>query len=115
MIARFGDACARFAQRFVPHPFVFAIALSALVLVAGWVAWPADGGRPAFTGVLAAWYDGLWSKPLLAFGFQMAPVLLTGFEVSRQRCVVILRPLPVRRLPSFSYVRESRGEASRFQ
>ncbi|MDH3285040.1 MAG: TIGR00366 family protein [Acidobacteriota bacterium] len=81
MIARFGQVCARLAERFMPNPFVFALLLSAVVLAGGWWHWPAPPGD-AFTLVLQAWFDGFWSKPLLAFGFQMALILVTGYTVA---------------------------------
>lgn len=81
MIARFGEACARWAERTVPHPFVFALLLTAVTLVAGFVAWDAPPAATA-SGLLAAWFDGFWSTGLLAFGFQMALVLVTGYAVA---------------------------------
>jgi short-chain fatty acids transporter len=81
MIARLGDACARWAERWVPHPFVFALALTGVVLVAGLASWP-QPETPRVRGLLAAWYEGFWSTGLLAFGFQMALILVTGYALA---------------------------------
>ncbi|MCA9728829.1 MAG: short-chain fatty acid transporter [Candidatus Eisenbacteria bacterium] len=81
MIGRFGAACARWAQRWVPHPFVFAILLNVLVLIVGMIVWRGQDSSPV-KGVLAAWYDGFWTSGLLAFGFQMALILVTGYAVA---------------------------------
>lgn len=81
LIARIGDACARWAERWIPHPFVFALVLGALVIFAGTFAW-SDQSTPALQGVLAAWFEGFWSKPMLAFGFQMALILVTGYALA---------------------------------
>lgn len=81
MIARFGAACARWAQRWVPSSFVFALLLSALVLSLGLWSWPAGAGA-RLPGVLAAWYRGFVHKELLAFGFQMALILVAGYALA---------------------------------
>ncbi len=81
MIARFGSVCARWAERLVPHPFVFALLLNALVLAAGLLVLRGDG-LAAIPHLLGGWYDGFWSKPMLAFGFQMALILVTGYAVA---------------------------------
>lgn len=79
MIARFGAACARWAERNLPRPFVFALLINGAVLAAGLVWWPRSG---RLAGVLDAWFAGFWSRPLLAFAFQMALILITGFVVA---------------------------------
>ncbi|TAH38932.1 MAG: short-chain fatty acid transporter [Planctomycetota bacterium] len=81
MIARFGAACARLAQHWVPSSFVFTLLLSAVVLIAGWCSWPREQGA-ALSGVLEAWYRGFWSKDLLAFAFQMALMLVAGYALA---------------------------------
>lgn len=81
MIARFGNVCARWAERLVPHPFVFALVLTGVVIVAGLLAWN-DPDTPALRGVLGAWYEGFWSTGLLAFGFQMSLILVTGYALA---------------------------------
>ncbi|MBI4540134.1 MAG: short-chain fatty acid transporter [Gemmatimonadetes bacterium] len=81
LVARFGNACARWSHRWMPDPFVFALALNGIVLAAGLATWQSSD-VPAIQGVLTAWYEGFWDRAMLAFGFQMALILVTGYAVA---------------------------------
>lgn len=72
MLARLGEIFSRYAARWVPDPFVLAIALTLITLTAGL-------GLTASVGqVLEGWYGGFSSTPLLAFALQMCLILVTG-------------------------------------
>lgn len=88
----------RLAQRLrasIPEPFTIAICLTCIAMVAGIVTLMGSGHERPVSQVLSLWVDGhhwldvngddrslggLWS--LLAFGMQMALVLVTGFVVA---------------------------------
>ncbi|MCA9790612.1 MAG: short-chain fatty acid transporter [Candidatus Eremiobacteraeota bacterium] len=82
-MARVGQVFDRFARRFMPDPFVFAILLTLVTLVAGLVA--TDHGLVELIGF---WGDGFWE--FLAFSMQMCVILVTGHALTQAR--------PVRRL-----------------
>ena len=75
MLRSFTRVCVRYAERYIPDPFLYAAILTFLSVAAAW-AWTDSG----FSEVLASWYNGLWS--LLAFSMQMALVLLTGVTLA---------------------------------
>ena len=72
MLARLGEVFSRWAERWVPDPFVLALILTLVTLLGGF----------ALTGstseVLLGWYGGFSSTPLLAFALQMCLILVTG-------------------------------------
>jgi short-chain fatty acids transporter len=72
MLARLGAVFSRWAERWVPDPFVLALVLT-LVTLAGGFALSGSVGE-----VLQGWYGGFSSTPLLAFALQMCLVLVTG-------------------------------------
>jgi short-chain fatty acids transporter len=63
-----------FTERFIPDAFVFALAATILVLVAGL----AIGTPPA--ELVTAWGKGFWE--LLSFTMQMALIIVTGYVVA---------------------------------
>lgn len=81
MLERLGDLLSRWARRYVPDPFVFAILLTLITLAAALVHTGFDLKR-----VLFAWIDGsgngkgFWN--LLAFGMQMCLILVTGHALA---------------------------------
>ncbi len=92
MMAHLGELASRFARRWVPHPFVFAILLSALAFLLGVV----FGGASA-REMLEHWYGG---EQLVAFGtrnpgffsflgfaMQMCLILVSGFALAHSRPV----------------------------
>jgi short-chain fatty acids transporter len=72
MLARVGEVFSKWAERWVPDPFVLALALTLFTLAAGALL---TGSARA---VLSGWYDGFSSTPLLAFALQMCLILVTG-------------------------------------
>jgi short-chain fatty acids transporter len=72
MLARLGEVFSRWAERWVPDPFVLALALTLITLVGGFALTGAVGE------VLQGWYGGFSSTPLLAFALQMCLILVTG-------------------------------------
>ena len=75
MIERLGAAFARFAEAWVPSPFVFALALTIVTFGLGV---GLTGASPATA--LAGWGDGFWA--FLSFGMQMCLVLVTGYALA---------------------------------
>ncbi len=82
MIRRLGDRFSRLSERFIPHPFVFAILLSLITFILGLV-WT----RTAPGALLAAWYGGLTDQGGMVFAFQMALILITGHALAETRPV----------------------------
>ncbi len=72
MLARLGEVFSRWAERWVPDPFVLALILT-LATLAGGFALTGSAGE-----VLGGWYGGFSSTPLLAFALQMCLILVTG-------------------------------------
>ena len=72
MLARVGEVFSKWAERWVPDPFVLALALTLFTLVVGALLTGSVGA------VLIGWYDGFSSTPLLAFALQMCLILVTG-------------------------------------
>ena len=65
------QGCVKLVERFLPDPFIFAVILTFIVVVASLLF---TGQTPM--GVVKAWYGGFWN--LLAFSMQMVLVLVTG-------------------------------------
>jgi short-chain fatty acids transporter len=61
----------KLVERFLPDPFIFAVILTFIVVVAAMLF---TGQTPI--GVVESWYGGFWN--LLAFSMQMVLVLVTG-------------------------------------
>jgi short-chain fatty acids transporter len=72
MLARLGEIFSRWAERWVPDPFVLAVVLTLITLAAG------VGLSGSVEEVLRGWYGGFSSTPLLAFALQMCLILVTG-------------------------------------
>jgi short-chain fatty acids transporter len=79
LLARVAAACTAWAERWIPDAFVFALAATALVIVAA----IANGAKPA--EVVQAWGGGFWE--LLTFTLQMALIIITGYVVATTRPV----------------------------
>ncbi|MGB5374265.1 MAG: TIGR00366 family protein [Polyangiales bacterium] len=94
MLARLGEVFRRWAERWVPDPFVLALALTSIALVGGF----ALSGSVAT--VLQGWYSGFSSTPLLAFALQMCLILVTGQALASsppvQRAVRAVARVPKR-------------------
>lgn len=83
MLQRMGATAAAFAQRFVPHPFVFALILTLVTYLAGIVVL---GRGPV--EMIEHWQGGFWG--FLKFGMQMCLILVTGYALASSR--------PIRRI-----------------
>lgn len=85
-IARLGDRAAALARAVVPDPFVIAILLSLGVLLVAWVFGTGpvvtDGGLPRVFLLLEAYAGGMLETGLIAFAFQMALILVTGYALA---------------------------------
>jgi short-chain fatty acids transporter len=79
MLARLGEVFSRWAERWVPDPFVLALALTLVTLLAGFALSESVGG------VLQGWYGGFSNLPLLAFALQMCLILVTGQALASSR------------------------------
>jgi short-chain fatty acids transporter len=79
LLARIAAACTAWAEKWIPDAFVFALAATALVIVAA----IASGATPA--EVVKAWGGGFWE--LLQFTLQMALIIITGYVVATTRPV----------------------------
>ncbi len=79
-IERASAAFTRWAERWIPDAFVFALLASVLVFTAAIAAGKATPGQ-----VLKAWGDGFWE--LLPFTLQMALVIITGYVLATTRPV----------------------------
>src|SRR5262245_15293600 len=79
LLARVAAACTAWAERWIPDAFVFALAATAIVIVAA-LATGAKTGE-----VIGAWGGGFWE--LLTFTLQMALIIITGYVVATTRPV----------------------------
>src|SRR5271163_93687 len=79
LLERVAAACTAWAERWIPDAFVFALAATALCMVAA----VASGAAPG--EVVQAWGSGFWE--LLAFTLQMALIIITGYVVATARPV----------------------------
>jgi short-chain fatty acids transporter len=68
--------CVRYAERFIPDPYLYAVLLSFITIAAAWIFTASEPAK-----IITAWYNGLWS--ILAFAMQMALVLTTGIALAR--------------------------------
>jgi short-chain fatty acids transporter len=65
----------RYAERFVPNPYLYAVILTFITVLAALIWTPSDAGK-----VIDSWYGGIWN--ILAFALQMALVLTTGVTLA---------------------------------
>ncbi|HZS39671.1 MAG TPA: TIGR00366 family protein [Polyangia bacterium] len=95
MLSRLAIAFTGFAERWLPDAFVFALAATVIVFVAGL----AIGTAPS--DLIESWGRGFWE--LLGFTMQMALVIVTGYVVASAR--------PVKRLIGWlaSFPKSPRG------
>src|SRR5215469_12288149 len=73
----------KYAERYIPDPYLYALILTFITAGAAFIWTPADAAK-----IASAWYDGIWA--ILAFAMQMALILATG--------VTLAEAAPVRRL-----------------
>jgi len=67
--------CVRYAERYIPNPYLYAAILTFIAVAAALICTPSDPVR-----VIDAWYEGIWS--ILAFALQMALILATGVALA---------------------------------
>ena len=80
MIRRMGSYFSRWADKYMPDPFLFAILLTFLTLILGVIF--TDSGPFA---MLKHWYKGFWE--LLTFAMQMCLILVTGYALATTKAV----------------------------
>src|SRR5436309_3189899 len=83
MLRRITRVFVKYAERYIPDPYLYALILTFLTALAAYILTPADPAK-----IAASWYDGIWA--ILAFAMQMALILSTGVALADAR--------PVRRL-----------------
>jgi short-chain fatty acids transporter len=80
MIRRMGSYFSRWADKYMPDPFLFAILLTFLTLILGVIF--TDSGPFA---MLKHWNKGFWE--LLTFAMQMCLILVTGYALATTKAV----------------------------
>ncbi|HXJ01911.1 MAG TPA: TIGR00366 family protein [Micropepsaceae bacterium] len=65
----------RYAERYIPDPYLYALILTFVTAAAALIWTPAGT-----TKIVASWYDGIWA--ILAFAMQMALILSTGVALA---------------------------------
>lgn len=75
MLRRLTRIFVRYAERYVPNPYLYAVILTFITVVAASVWTPSDSGK-----IIDSWYGGIWN--ILAFALQMALVLTTGVTLA---------------------------------
>ena len=75
MLRQLTRLCVRYAERYIPTPYLYAVILT-FITVAAALIWTPRG----LLKVIDSWYDGIWN--ILAFAFQMALILVTGVTLA---------------------------------
>jgi len=75
MLRALTRACVRYAERYIPDPYLYAVILTFITAGAALVF---TESAPA--QIATAWYDGIWN--ILAFAMQMALILSTGVALA---------------------------------
>lgn len=75
MLRQITRLCVRYAERYIPDPYLYAVILT-FVTVGAAMIWTPSG----FFKIIDSWYTGIWS--ILAFALQMALVLVTGVALA---------------------------------
>jgi len=75
MLRQLTRLCVRYAERYIPNPYLYAVVLT-FITVAAALIWTPSG----LLKVVASWYDGIWN--ILAFAMQMALILVTGVTLA---------------------------------
>jgi short-chain fatty acids transporter len=75
MLRRLTRLCVRYAERYIPNPYLYAVILTFITVVAALIWTPSDPLK-----VIDSWYDGIWN--ILAFALQMALILVTGVTLA---------------------------------
>ena len=75
MLRQLTRLCVRYAERYIPNPYLYAVILTFITVVAALIWTPSDPLK-----VIDSWYDGIWN--ILAFALQMALILVTGVTLA---------------------------------
>ena len=75
MLRQLTRLCVRYAERYIPNPYLYAVVLT-FITVAAALIWTPSG----VLKVVDSWYDGIWN--ILAFAMQMALILVTGVTLA---------------------------------
>ncbi len=75
MLRAITRVCVRYAERFIPDPYLYALLLTLITTAGAWLVTTATAEK-----IATAWYDGIWS--ILAFAMQMALILATGVTLA---------------------------------
>ena len=75
MLRQLTRLCVRYAERYIPDPFMYAVILTFITLAAALLLTPT-----APVKVIDSWYNGIWT--ILTFAIQMALVLATGVTLA---------------------------------
>src|SRR3954463_3168303 len=76
---RFTNACVRYVERLMPDPFLLAVLLTAVAVIAVFVFVP----NTSPGGLLDAWFSGVWGpKNIFAFALQMIIILVAGYTLA---------------------------------
>src|SRR2546423_478348 len=80
MLRRITRIFVKYAERYIPDPYLYALILTFVTAIASYVLTPADAVK-----IASSWYDGIWA--ILAFAMQMALILATGVALADARPV----------------------------
>jgi short-chain fatty acids transporter len=76
---RFTNACVRYVERLMPDPFLLAVLLTVVAVLAVFVFVPSTSPG----GLLDAWFSGVWGKNnIFAFALQMIIILVAGYTLA---------------------------------
>jgi short-chain fatty acids transporter len=76
---RFTNACVRYVERLMPDPFLLAVLLTVVAVIAVFVFVP----NTSPGGLLDAWFSGVWGpKNIFAFALQMIIILVAGYTLA---------------------------------
>jgi short-chain fatty acids transporter len=93
MLRRLTRICVRYAERYIPDPYLYALILTFVTAAAAFLWTQADAAK-----IVGSWYDGIWA--ILAFAMQMALILSTGVALADapviRRLLENLASIPVR-------------------
>jgi short-chain fatty acids transporter len=101
MLRALTRACVRYAERYIPDPYLYAVILTFITAIA---AFAFTDSAP--TQIATAWYDGMWA--ILAFAMQMALFLSTGGALAAppqvKRLLEMIAAIPARQGPAAATV-----------
>jgi short-chain fatty acids transporter len=75
MLRQITRGCVRYAERYIPDPYLYAVILTFITVIAALI-WTPSGP----IAIIEAWYNGIWD--ILAFALQMALILATGIALA---------------------------------